>query len=131
MGGSNALKELPQMTELIAADITYAAVNSSLRGASSASVAMLTGNPVLGAAIGFVVIDGLSMLGKIVNNQATASDAGEFAAKAIGSGALVATCIALPPLGISLAVLNALGSFFRGSAEGAGLTRSRIRYDWE
>jgi len=129
MGGRNALKELPQMTELIAADITYAAVNSSLRGASSAGVAVLTGNPVLGAAIGFVVIDGLSMLGKIVNNQVTTSDAGEFAAKAIGSGALVATCIALPPLGISLAILNTLGSFFRGSAEGAGLTQSRTRYD--
>lgn len=131
MGGSHALKELPQMTELIAADITYAAVNSSLRGASSAGVAVLTGNPVLGAAIGFVVIDGLSMLGKIVNKQVTSSDAGEFAAKAIGSGALVATCIAIPPLGISLAVLNALGSFFRGSTDGSGLTRSTKRYDWD
>lgn len=129
MSGHNALNELPQMTELIAADITYAAVNSSLRGASSAGVAVLTGNPVLGAAIGFVVIDGLSMLGKIVNKQVTTSDAGEFAAKAIGSGALVATCIALPPLGISLAILNTVGSFFRGSAEGSGLTRPRTRYD--
>ena len=129
MGGSQAISALPQMTELIAADITYAAINSSLRGASSAGVAVLTGNPVLGAAIGFVVIDGLNMLGKILNNQVAPSDAGEFTAKALGSGALVATCIALPPVGLSLAVLNVLGSFVRGSAEGAGFIQSRPRYE--
>lgn len=120
MGGSQAIAALPQMTELITADITYAAINSSLRGASSAGVAVLTGNPILAATIGFVVLDGLSMFGKILNNQVSASDAGEFAAKALGSGALVATCVALPPVGVSLAVLNVLGSFVRGSAAGAG-----------
>ncbi|MCT0230937.1 hypothetical protein KQ306_08755 [Synechococcus sp. CS-1324] len=128
MGGSQAISALPQMTELIAADVTYAAVNSSIRGASSAGLAVLTGNPVLGAAIGFVVVDGLSLLGKVLNNQVEPTDAGEFAAKALGSGALVATCIALPPVGISLAVLNVLGSFMRGSAAGAGWIQSEARY---
>ena len=126
LGGGQAISALPQMTELIAADITYAAVNSSIRGASSAGVAVLTGNPMLGAAIGFVVVDGLSLLGKVLNQQVTSSDAGEFAAKALGSGALVATCVALPPIGISLAVLNVLGSFVRGSAAGAGWIKADI-----
>jgi hypothetical protein len=120
LGGGQAISALPQMAELIAADVTYAAVNSSIRGASSAGVAVLTGNPMLGAAIGFVVVDGLGLLGKVLNQQVTSSDAGEFAAKALGSGALVATCVALPPIGISLAVLNVLGSFVRGSAAGGG-----------
>lgn len=123
MGGSQAIRALPQMTELIAADITYAAVNSSIRGTSSAGISVLMGNPVLGAAIGFVVVDGLTLLGKALNNQITSSDAGEFAAKALGSGALVATCVALPPVGISLAVLNVLGSFMRGTSAGSGWIR--------
>lgn len=126
LGGSQAISALPQMAELIAADITYAAVNSSIRGASSAGVTVLAGNPMLGAAIGFVVVDGLSLLGKVLNQQVTSSDAGEFAAKALGSGALVATCVALPPIGISLAVLNVLGSFMRGSAAGAGWIKAEI-----
>lgn len=123
IGSSQAINILPQMSGLIAADITYAAVNSSIRGVSSAGISVLTGNPVLGAAIGFVVIDGLSMLEKILNKQVAPSDAGEFAAKALGSGALVATCIALPPVGISLAVLNVLGSFVRGRTAGAQAAR--------
>jgi hypothetical protein len=126
LGGGQAMSALPQMTELIAADVTYAAVNSSIRGASSAGVAVLTGNAMLGATLGFVVVDGLSLLSKVLNNQLTSSDAGEFAAKALGSGALVATCIALPPVGISLAVLNVLGSFLRGSAGGAGWIQTEI-----
>lgn len=121
LGGAQAMRTLPQMTELIAADVTYAAVNSSLRGASSAGIALLTGNPVLGAAIGFVMVDGLSLFGKALNNELASSDIGEFAAKAFGSGSLVATCIALPPVGISLAILNVLGSFVRGNA---------VRNDW-
>lgn len=126
LGGSQAISTLPQMAELISADVTYAAVNSSIRGASSAGLAVLTGNPMLGATLGFVVVDGLSLLGKALNNQLTSSDAGEFAAKALGSGALVATCIALPPVGVSLAVLNVLGSFLRGSAAGAGWIQAEI-----
>lgn len=117
LGGSQALKTIPQMTELIAADVTYAAINSSIRGSSSVGISMLTGNPALGAAIGFVIVDGLDVLGKAVNNQLSASDATEFAVKALGSGALVATCVALPPVGLSMALLNVLGSFVRGFSE--------------